>query len=91
MKRLFGDEQDEEEFVTSVLQDRLPDGDIKTCEDFQHLNVKCCNTWVWAVLNLVASLRSQPIVKFFSSSTQLLTADRNSLAYCGWPITIQDS
>jgi hypothetical protein len=26
------------------LQKRLPDTDIKTCEDFRHLNVTCCNT-----------------------------------------------
>jgi|ERR1700722_11348110 len=40
----FSDEQDEEEFITSVLQDVLPDGDIKTCEDFKHLGVECCET-----------------------------------------------
>jgi hypothetical protein len=38
----FSDEPDEEEFIISVLQDVLPDGDIKTCEDFRHLNVECC-------------------------------------------------
>lgn len=41
----FSDEQDEEEFIISVLQDVLPDGmDIKVCEDFKHLNVQCCET-----------------------------------------------
>jgi len=42
----FSDEQDEEEFIISVLQDVLPDGmDIKVCEDFKHLNVQCCETY----------------------------------------------
>jgi hypothetical protein len=36
------EEQDEEAFIISVLQDRLPDGDIRTCEDFKHLGVECC-------------------------------------------------
>lgn len=26
------------------LQCRLPDTEIKTCEDFKHLNVECCET-----------------------------------------------
>jgi hypothetical protein len=38
----FSDEPDEEEFIVSVLQDMLPDGDIRICEDFRHLNVDCC-------------------------------------------------
>ncbi len=39
----FSEEQDEEEFITSVLQDKLPDGvKIKTCEDFKHLGAECC-------------------------------------------------
>ena len=39
----FSGEQDEEEFITSVLQDKLPDSvEIKTCEDFKHLGVECC-------------------------------------------------
>jgi hypothetical protein len=34
----FSEEQDEEEFIISVLQDVLPDGmDIKVCDDFKHL------------------------------------------------------
>ena len=41
----FSDEQDEEEFIISVLQGDLPsDVDIRTCEDFKHLNVECCET-----------------------------------------------
>lgn len=38
------DEQEDEEFIISVLQDALPGGvDIKTCpEDFRHLGVECC-------------------------------------------------
>jgi hypothetical protein len=35
-------EADEEDFVISVLHDLLPRGNIKTCEDFHHLNVDCC-------------------------------------------------
>jgi hypothetical protein len=41
----FSEEQDDEEFIISVLQDVLPDGvDIKVCDDFKHLNVECCET-----------------------------------------------
>ena len=41
----FSDEQDEEEFIISVLQGDLPsDVDIRTCEDCKHLNVECCKT-----------------------------------------------
>jgi hypothetical protein len=35
---------EEAEFIVSVLQDVLPMGDIRTCEDFKHLNVRCCET-----------------------------------------------
>ena len=35
------DETDCEEIVAE-LNRRLPDTDIQTCEDFQHLNVECC-------------------------------------------------
>jgi hypothetical protein len=35
---------EEEEIVIAELQKRLPDTDIKTCEDFRHLNVVCCDT-----------------------------------------------
>src|ERR1039458_10241584 len=38
------DDQDEETFIVSGLQDKLPDGPIKTCEDFKHLQVECCDT-----------------------------------------------
>jgi hypothetical protein len=39
----YGDEPDEAAFIISVLRDVLPDGaDIRTCEDFRHLNVRCC-------------------------------------------------
>jgi hypothetical protein len=39
------EEHEEAIFITSVLHDRLPEGvDIKTCEDFRHLNVECCDT-----------------------------------------------
>jgi len=30
--------------VSAELRERLPDTDIKTCEDFRHLNVTCCDT-----------------------------------------------
>jgi hypothetical protein len=41
----YSDEHSEEEFIISVLRDRLPESvDIKTCEDFRHFNVECCNT-----------------------------------------------
>jgi hypothetical protein len=36
-----GDEPEAEEFIASILQDRrsaCPDIDIKTCENFRHLN-----------------------------------------------------
>jgi hypothetical protein len=33
------------EGVVAELHRRLPDGvDIKTCEDFRHFNVECCDT-----------------------------------------------
>lgn len=35
---------EEEEIVIAELQKRLPDTDIKTCADFRHLNVTCCDT-----------------------------------------------
>ncbi len=38
------EDQDEEAFIISVMQDVLPDGvDIRTCEHFRHLNVECCD------------------------------------------------
>ena len=36
---------DDDQGVVEMLARRLPDGvDIKTCEDFRYLNVKCCDT-----------------------------------------------
>jgi hypothetical protein len=35
-------EPDEEDFVISLLREVLPPGDIKTCDDFHHLNIECC-------------------------------------------------
>jgi hypothetical protein len=40
----YSDEPDWEEIVIAELQKRLPETDIKTCEDFRHLNVTCCET-----------------------------------------------
>jgi hypothetical protein len=37
----FADEEDSA-FIISVLQDVLPPGDIKTCDDFRNLNADCC-------------------------------------------------
>jgi hypothetical protein len=37
-------DEEESAFIISVLQDALPDGDIKTCEDFETLNAVCCQT-----------------------------------------------
>ena len=33
-----------EEIIIAELQKWLPETDIKTCDDFQHLNVTCCDT-----------------------------------------------
>src|SRR6266436_729320 len=38
------EELDYEEIVIAELQEKLPDPDIKTCDDFRHLNVPCCDT-----------------------------------------------
>ena len=38
------EESEELYSVMAELQDRLPETDIKTCEDFRHLNVTCCDT-----------------------------------------------
>jgi hypothetical protein len=38
------EEPDCGEIVIAELQARLPETDIKTCEDFRHLNVTCCDT-----------------------------------------------
>jgi hypothetical protein len=34
----------ETEFVVAELQRRLPDAEIKTCDDFKQLNATCCET-----------------------------------------------
>jgi hypothetical protein len=41
----LNDEPDYQAIVIAELNRRLPDGvKIKTCEDFRHLNVECCDT-----------------------------------------------
>ncbi len=40
----YDDSPDYEEDVIKTLESKLPDGDIKTCGDFKHLDVKCCKT-----------------------------------------------
>jgi inorganic pyrophosphatase len=41
----LNDEPDYQTIVIAELQRKLPEGvEIKTCEDFPHLNVKCCDT-----------------------------------------------
>lgn len=42
--RLEEHEEPYREIVIAELRERLPDTDIKTCEDFRHLNVACCDT-----------------------------------------------
>ena len=48
-KRRRPREQDEDErnvitYLENLLQDAQPDTDIRTCNDFIHLNVECCTT-----------------------------------------------
>ena len=31
-----------DDIVIAELNEQLPEGEIKTCEDFKHLNVECC-------------------------------------------------
>jgi len=38
----YSDGSDWDEIVIAELQDRLPERDIKTCEDLLHLQVECC-------------------------------------------------
>lgn len=38
----FSDEPDDEELIIAELQLILPASDIKTCGDFKHLDVACC-------------------------------------------------
>jgi hypothetical protein len=33
-----------EEIVVAELQRRLPDAEIKTCDEFKHLNAECCES-----------------------------------------------
>ncbi len=40
----FDESPDEEEIIVAEINLRLPDTDIKTCVDFQYLNVSCCDT-----------------------------------------------
>ena len=41
----LNDEPEYQTIVIAELYRKLPDGvEIKTCEDFRHLNVKCCDT-----------------------------------------------
>ncbi len=35
---------EDREYIADALNERLPDGDIKTCEDFKYFNVECCET-----------------------------------------------
>ena len=38
----YSEEPDHEEIVIGTLRERLPEEDIKTCEDFPGLKVECC-------------------------------------------------
>lgn len=38
------DAQYKAEVVVPTLNERVPEGDSKTCEDFKHLNLECCET-----------------------------------------------
>jgi len=41
----LNDEPEYQTIVIAELYRKLPDGvEIKTCEDFRHLNVECCDT-----------------------------------------------
>jgi hypothetical protein len=40
----YSEEPDWEEIFVAELRERLPETDIKTCEDFRHLDVPCCDT-----------------------------------------------
>jgi hypothetical protein len=39
----YSEEPDYEESIIAELLSKLPDTDIKTCDDFKHLNVECCD------------------------------------------------
>jgi len=38
------EELDYEELVISTLREQLPDDDVNTCEDFERLKTRCCDT-----------------------------------------------
>ncbi len=40
----YDDSVDEDEVIIAELDSRLPDTDLKTCSDFAHLSVNCCET-----------------------------------------------
>jgi hypothetical protein len=40
----YSEEPDHEEIVIATLRERLPETDIKTCEDFQLVQAQCCET-----------------------------------------------
>ncbi|MDP9159615.1 MAG: hypothetical protein M3O09_05225 [Acidobacteriota bacterium] len=40
----YDDGIDEDEVIIAELDSRLPDTDLKTCSDFAHLGVNCCET-----------------------------------------------
>ena len=46
-RRPSEEDEDERNVIThleNLLQDAQPDTDIRTCNDFIHLNVECCTT-----------------------------------------------
>ena len=38
-----GNTDEYEDVVIAALAERLPEGDIKTCDDLRHLGIECCN------------------------------------------------
>jgi hypothetical protein len=40
----YSEDPDCEEIIVAELQKRLPETDIKICEDFSYLQVECCET-----------------------------------------------
>jgi hypothetical protein len=38
------EELDREELVIVTLREQIPDDDVRTCEDFQGLKARCCET-----------------------------------------------
>jgi len=37
------DTNEYEAIVIATLMERLPEGDVRTCDNFRHLGVECCN------------------------------------------------